>query len=254
MRHVEKRPAMCLSQSRDFRPLLLQVLTGCLALAAGASSQARQYGYPGTGNYQWGVGYGANYNYGYYRYGQGGFAGSPYNPTAQSQLNLGMTPAGYDIYRPPIGAVGQGASTNDLAGAAQAMQNQRQMQVMEPRFDVRKRTPRTLQAKSKQANKPLTRDQVLSPDGKVLWPTKAPGDGELGKSRAAAEAAIKTAYKEFNADGKASVQNLVEAKERLYAYGHPALEKAGRQNLAAAHSLHHFLFSLEQVLDSLGGV
>ncbi len=134
------------------------------------------------------------------------------------------------------------------------MQNQRQMQAMELRFDVRKRTPRTVHSKERQANKLLTRNQVLSSDGKVLWPSKAPNDGELGKSRAAAEAAIKVAYKEFKASGKASVQNVVEAKELLYSYGHPALDKAAGQSRQAAQSLHHFLSSLERTIDSLGGV
>ena len=97
---------------------------------------------------------------------------------------------------------------------------------MQPRYDVRKRTPRTVQSKDKQASKLLPRSQVLSPEGKVLWPAKAPAEGELGKSRAEVEAAIKAAVKETEGGGKASVQSVVEAKERLYAYGRPALEKA----------------------------
>ena len=115
-----------------------------------------------------------------------------------------------------------GGPTRSIKRPAQAMQTQRQMQAMEPRYDVRKKTPKSMQAKARQASKPLSRSQVLSSDGKVLWPGKAPSDGELGKSRAAAEEAIMAAYKEFKASGKASVQNVVEAKERLYAYGHPA--------------------------------
>ncbi len=165
-----------------------------------------------------------------------------------------MGPTPHEVYGTPGAEIYQGANPNPDEATMQAMQNQRQMQAMELRFDVRKKTPKTVQAKQRQASKLLTRSQVLSSDGKVLWPSKAPKDGELGKSRAAAEAAIAVAYKEFKAGGKASVQNVVEAKELLYSYGHPALDKAAGQSRPAAQSLWHFLSSLERAIDSLGGV
>ncbi len=245
---------MCLNRNRDFRSFYCRVLTGFLAVTAAASSQAQQFPGQGTANYNWGVPYGSNYNYGFMRYGQGGFTGSAYNAMPQPQYNAGMGTSPYDVYGTPGTQVYQGANPNLNEAAVQAMQNQQQMQAMELRFDVRKRTPRTVQAKQRQANKLLPRNQVIAADGKVLWPSKAPNDGELGKSRAAAEAAIKLAYKEFKADGKASVHNVVEAKELLYAYGHPAIDKAAGQSLKAAQSLHHFLTSLERAIDSLGGV
>jgi len=245
---------MCPNRNRDLRSLFRQVLTGLVAITAGTSSQAQQFPNQGTANYNWGVPYGANYNYGFMRYGEGGFGGSPYNAMVQSQLNMGMGPAPYGVYGPAAPETYQGANQNLQEAAMQAMQNHRQMQAMELRFDVRKRTPRTEQSKERQANRLLTRNQVLSSDGKVLWPSKAPSDGELGKSRAAAEAAIQVAYKEFKAGGKASVQNVVEAKELLYSYGHPALDKAAGQSRQAAQGLHHFLSSLERAIDSLDGV
>ncbi len=245
---------MCLNRNRDLRSIFRQILTGFMVITAGASSQAQQFPNQGTANYNWGVPYGSNYNYGFMRYGQGGFGGSPYNSMAQSELNMGMGSAPYDVYGTGAAALYQGANQNIPEAAMQALQNQQQMQAMELRFDVRKRTPRTVQSKERQANKLLPRNQVLSSDGKVLWPSKAPNDGELGKSRAAAEAAIQVAYKEFKAGGKASVPNVVEAKELLYSYGHPALDKAARQSRQAANGLHRFLFSLERAIDSLGGV
>jgi hypothetical protein len=245
---------MCLNRNRDLRSLFRLILAGILAITVAASSQAQQFPNQGTANYNWGVPYGSNYNYGFMRYGQGGFGGSPYNSMAQSEVNFGTGPTPYDVYGRAPAEVYQGANQNIQEAATQAMQHQRQMQAMELRFDVRKRTPRTVQAKERQANKLLPRNQVLSSDGKVLWPSKAPNDGELGKSRAAAEAAIKVAYKEFKVGGKASVQNVVDAKELLYSYGHPALDKAAGQSRQAAQGLHHFLSSLERAIDSLGGV
>jgi hypothetical protein len=246
---------MCLNRNRDLRSLYLQVLTGFLAIAAGSSSQAQQFPGYGTANYNWSIPYGSlNYNYGFMRYGQGYVGGSSYGSMMQPQYNVGMRPSPADVYGPATSEIYQGGNQSIQEAATQALQNQRQMQAMELRYDVRQMTPKTMQSKERQANRLLPRNQVISSDGKVLWPAKAPSDGDLGKSRAEAEAAIKVAYKEFKAGGKASVQNVVEAKELLYSYGHPALEKAAGQSRQAAKGLHHFLSSLERAIDSLGGV
>jgi hypothetical protein len=243
---------MCLNCYSDCRFLFRPALIGLLAFAAGASSQAQQFPNQGMANYNWGIPHGSlNYNYGFMRYDQGGSGGSSYNSVMQSEPNLGM---GMAPYGPAQAGIYQGVDPNGQEAVAQAMQTQRQMQAMEPRFDVRKKTRKSMSSKERQANKPLPRSQVLNPDGKVLWPAKAPADGELGKSRAAADAAIAAAYKEYKADGKVSVHNLVEAKESLYSYGHPALDKAAGQSRQTAQKLHQFLFSLEHALNSLGGV
>jgi hypothetical protein len=194
-----------------------------------------------------------NYNYGFSRYGMNGGTVATYDPMVQSQLNQAMRQAQGQTTNVPADP-DQVARLFNPDAFAQAAQGQRQNQAMQPRYDVRKRTPRTVQSKDKQASKLLPRSQVLSAEGQVLWPAKAPAEGELGKSRAAAEAAIKAAVKETEGGGKASVQNVVEAKDRLYAYGRPALEKAAAQSRQAAQGLLHFLTSLERVLDSLAGV
>ena len=152
------------------------------------------------------------------------------------------------------GGIYPGANPYVQEAAAQAMQTQRQMQAIEPRYDVRKKTPRTSQSKARQANTLLPLDKVLSSEGKVLWPGKVPSDGELGKSREAAEAAIDVAFKEFKAGGKASVQSVAEAKELLYDYGLPALRGLSAKNRPAAESLLRFFSSLEQTLNTLAGV
>ena len=86
-----------------------------------------------------------------------------------------------------------------------------------------------------------------------IWPTKSPSSNALDKARGAAEAAIRVAVKEFEADGKASIQSVAEAKSQLFAYGKPALEQLVRANRDEAKKLLKFLASLEQVLDSLAG-
>ena len=61
------------------------------------------------------------------------------------------------------------------------------------------------------------------------------------------------AVKEFEANGKASIQSVAEAKSQLLAYGKPALEQLVRSNRAEAKKLLKFLASLEQELNALAG-
>jgi hypothetical protein len=231
-------------------------MTICLVMLAGGVSQAQQFPYQSTPNFQYGAGdpYGINYNYDYMQYGLPGVGVSPWNPIVQAQLNLGMRTARYNMYNAWSAEMYEAANLYNQQAMAQSIENQRQMQAMQPRYDVRSRAPQSVGSKDRNNNQTLPRNEVLSPDGKVLWPGRAPNDSELAKLRAAADAAIRVVVKEFEATGKASVQSVVEAKELLYAYGKPALQKLAAENDAAARNLFRFLGSLEQLLDSLAGV
>ena len=229
---------MCLKRNRDLRSLFLPVLTGLLAITAGASSQAQQFPNQGTANYNWGVPYGSNYNYGFMRYGQGGFGGSSYNPMMQSQPNLGMGTAPYGGYGPAAAENYQGANPNNQEAAAQAMQNQRQMQAMELRFDVRKKTPKTVQSKERQANKLLTRNQVLSSDGKVLWPARAPATVSLASRERLPRRPSRPPSRSSRTTARPRSRTSSRPRICSTAYGHPALDKAARQSRQAAQSLH----------------
>jgi hypothetical protein len=99
----------------------------------------------------------------------------------------------------------------------------------------------------------LPRNEVLDKDGQVLWPSSLPSSETLDKAKAAAEAAIRVAVKEFEANGRASIQSVAEAKSQLFAYGKPALAQLVRANHDEAKKLLRFLASLEHVLDGLAG-
>jgi hypothetical protein len=224
--------------------------------ALAASSSAQPLPYQLTPNYNWGAGaYPMNYNWDYSRYGLPGVGVSPWNPIVQAQLNLGMQTARNDMYNAWTANMYQAANLYNQQAIAQQIENSRQMQqAMEPRYDVRKRVPRTPKTSEPPAPTPLPRNEVLSPDGSVLWPGRAPADGDLAKARSATEVAIRVVVKEFEANGKATVQSVVEAKERLAAYGQPALKKLAGENMDAAKNLLRFLASLEAVINSLAGV
>jgi hypothetical protein len=166
-----------------------------------------------------------------------------------------MQTARYDMYNAWTANMYQAANLYNQQAIAHQIENGRLMQqAMEPRYDVRKRVPRTPKTNEAPAPTPLPRNEVLSPDGSVLWPGRAPTDGDLSKARSAAEVAIRVVVKEFEANGKATVQSVVEAKERLAAYGQPALRKLAGENMDAAKNLLRFLASLEGVINSLAGV
>jgi hypothetical protein len=238
------------------RTLVAFVVGAALMSPAIDTASAQDLRYQNTPHYHLRAGdpYGINYNWDYMRYGLPGVGVSPFNPIVQAQLNLGMQTARYNAYNAWTANMYQAANLYNQQAIAQSIENQRQAQLLEPRYDVRDRTPRMSQSDRQPAATILPSSEVISPDGKVLWPGRAPAEGELAKKRAAAEAAILIAVKEFKSTGKASVRSVAEGKELLYAYGLPALLELGAKNRPAAESLLKFFSSLEQALNALAGV
>jgi hypothetical protein len=199
--------------------------------------------------------YGLNYNASAMSYGLPGVGVSPWSPIVQAQLNLGMRTARYNMYNAWTASNYQAANLYNQQAVAQALQNQKMMATMEPRYDVRTQEPAPSVANTgeNQGFKPLPKSQVFSPDGKVLWPSTAPTSGEFGKERAAADAAILATVQEFASTRRATIASVSEAKERLYAYGKPALRDLNRESRADAVTLLRFLASLELILDAMAG-
>jgi hypothetical protein len=193
------------------------------------------------------------YNQGYAQYGLPGVGVSPWNPIVQAQLNLGMRTARYNMYSAWADQSNAAANLYYQQAVNQQLQNQQQLQAMQVRYDVQTRAPRPVSSVNPEAKKLLAKGDVLKASGEVAWPEGAPASDSLDKARSGAEAAIRVAVKEFEADGKASIQSVAEAKSQLLAYGKPALEQLARANRAEANKLLKFLASLEQVLNSLAG-
>jgi hypothetical protein len=211
------------------------------------------WSYSGPPNYNWGYGGPIYYNPTYAQYGLPGVGVSPWDPIVQAQLNLGMKTARYQMYDAWANQANAAANLFNQQAIAQAMQNAGQQQAVTPRYDVRQRVPRPASASQENAPKLLPRNQVLNDDGQVLWPSSAPTSGAFGRSRAAAEAAILVAVREFQAGGKATIQSVAEAKSLLVAYGKPVLQETLQTSRTQARRLLAFFTSLEQVLNSLAG-
>jgi hypothetical protein len=247
---------MCFTQRSALGRLLARAITLGLILIAGGVGNAQQYPYQSSPNFEYGSidPYGINYSYDYMRYGPAGVGVSPWNPIVQAQLNLGMRTARYNSFNARSAGLDQAANLYNQQAVTQAIENQRQLEAMQPRNDARSQGSRTVRSSERENRETLPRNQVVSPDGKVLWPGRAPNDGDLAKARSAADAAVRVAVREYEANGKAALQSVVAAKELLYVYGKPAIQKLAAKNGAAAQSLFKFLSNLEQLLDSLAGV
>jgi hypothetical protein len=232
------------------RTTLFVVAAAAFALAPAASAQYSPLPYS---NYNWNDYSGMmNYNYDYSRLGLPGVGVSPWDPILQAQLNIGLQQAQYNMYTAWAQQAAGIANLYNQQAIAQAQQNAEKEQVLHARYDVRNRLPRPAQHAT-QVPKPLPRNKVLKVNGDVIWPSQPPSSDRLDKSRYAAEAAIRVAVKEYEANGKASVQSVAEAKSQLFAYGKPVLEQLARASRSEAQKLLTFFISLEHVLDELAG-
>ncbi len=224
-----------------------------VSLAAGTALPAQTTAGPYQ-NYNWGQYYGMPYyNPGYAQYGFPGVGVSPWNPIVQAQLNLGLKTARYNMYSAWADQSNAAANLYYQQATAQAIQNAQQQQLVQPRYDVRTRQPGPAGTSESTVPKHLPRNEVLADDGSVRWPASMPSSEMLDKKKSAAESAIRVAVKEFEQNGKATIQSVGEAKSELFEYGKPALEQLVRANRDEAKKLLKFLASLEHVLNGLAG-
>jgi hypothetical protein len=236
-------------------PLQNRVLAVALVafVFAPAPNASAQYSPLPYSNYNWNNYTGMmNYNYDYSRYGLPGVGVSPWDPILQAQLNLGLKTARYNMYTAWASQAAGVANLYNQMAIAQAQQNAQNNQTMQPRYDMRNRLLRPAPP-ANPVPKPLPRNTVLKVNGDIIWPSPPPSSDTLDKNRFAAEAAIRVAVKEFEANGKASIQSVAEAKSQLFAYGKPMLEQLARSNRAEAQKMLTFFISLEHVLDELAG-
>jgi hypothetical protein len=246
------RPLFLLGRRHPLDAFVIAAALGAfvLTLAPAASAQYSPLPYS---NYNWNDYSGMmNYNYDYSRFGLPGVGVSPWDPILQAQLNLGLKQARYNMYTAWANQAAGVANLYNQQAIAQAQQNAQNDQTMQPRYDMRNRLLRPAPP-AQPVPKPLPRNKVLKVNGDIIWPSPPPSSDTLDKNRFAAEAAVRVAVKEFEANGKASVQSVAEAKSQLFAYGKPVLEQLARSNRAEAQNLLTFFISLEHVLDELAG-
>jgi hypothetical protein len=92
---------------------------------------------------------------------------------------------------------------------------------------------------------------VFDNDGKILWPSTIPGDPAAAELRRAAEAAVRAVVRESKSTGHASVQPVIDAKNKLSAFERKALPEVKAKNATDAAALETFFHDLDKALDAL---
>jgi hypothetical protein len=88
-------------------------------------------------------------------------------------------------------------------------------------------------------------ETFFNADEQLVWPAEAPAEGDLLAKRMATDEASRAALRERKAQGYATIGTVTDARNRLLAYGHPALA------LVASTSTPRVADSFQQFLNSL---
>lgn len=99
----------------------------------------------------------------------------------------------------------------------------------------------------------LPREQVLTEDGKVLWPDNTPSDKELDPLREAVDTAFRdvAADREKHKRGNITIRDAVHARGKLVSFAAPAVEKLSEERSNDVADFQVFLGSLDFALRSM---
>ena len=99
----------------------------------------------------------------------------------------------------------------------------------------------------------LSRDAIMDADGNLRWPAPAPNDGDLASDRKALDAAVqKVAADAKGPGGRAPIRDVVDARDKLYAYGNKAMQQVHTNDPPNASGVARFLNSLDHALLAMG--
>jgi hypothetical protein len=97
----------------------------------------------------------------------------------------------------------------------------------------------------------VPRDQLLSDDGTILWPSDTPDDAAVAGTRKAAEDAVRGVVSASHAYGQATVRQVVDAKNKLNAFTRKALPIVMARNVGDSHGLETFIVELGKTLQTM---
>lgn len=97
----------------------------------------------------------------------------------------------------------------------------------------------------------IPRGELLTDDGKILWPSATPNDPNVAASRKAAEAAVSDAVQESIKYEHATVRKVADARNKLTAFARQALPALKARNAADADGLERFIVELQKTLATL---
>lgn len=203
-------------------------------------------------------GYGYGYGYGGYAGSYGGFGNigmSLYDQEIAKQQMYAESVSRYQLQTAQAAEAYQSASLMQQKAIATAMENERRAQALDEKNYRQAKDAQAEQLAERRTYVATHMDELFDPEGKVRWPEGAPVGGDLAARLQEANAAIQAANQEYRSKGQAGVQDVVEAKRALYAYGHPALDRLRSSGVLRSRyaPMLAFLQGLDAALDVLGG-
>lgn len=174
--------------------------------------------------------YGRTYHRGYPGYGNG------YN--INNGLQGGYRGPGRFAVRPPVPSAP--LTYNNLGGLAQIIT---QVPGWNRTTGQQRPRPRPLPT--------VPRDQLLTSDGKILWPGATPEDAAVSGTRKPAEEAVRDVVDAGRVSGHATVRQVVDAKVKLAAFSRLALPIVKAKNAADSAALERFIVELEKTLQTI---
>lgn len=209
------------------------VLVGVWAIGVGRVDaqlvRATPPGYPNVGQFEsYGVGGGS-----YGGLGASSFYGSGYG-IGSGQVGTGYRAAN-QFSRPPLLNTASRTTTNygPLFNAITSI----------PGWNATSRGPRP----RPYPRPTVPRDQLLSDNGKILWPTAAPDT----PTRHAADDAVQAVVREARDANQAAIRRVIDARNKLTAYARESLSSVKARNAADADGLERFIVELQKTLQTM---
>jgi hypothetical protein len=174
-----------------------------------------------------------------------GYGDNAWSDPIGRQQQYALANSRYDLQNAQANEAYAKANFFQQAAIATALQNQNAGQAPEIRERYNARTARPKgAARAPKADAPLSLDKLMTRQGAILWPDKAPKND----ARAAVDEAIAKLAQQFATDGKADVQDVNAARDALHAYGQPALNKLRKDHPTLSPAFRTFLNSLDATL------
>jgi hypothetical protein len=192
---------------------------------------------------------------GFYGYGYGFMGGFNYVPSPGDFVNQHALSNAARAGQPP--------SNNVYAGNPNSYLNRVRDNGFVPSYDVARHAPAASRAAPRvspgeqvvaQAAAPIPRPVVplasfFNDAKQLVWPSNAPVEGDLQQKRDTSDESCRVVLAEYQAQGRATIGSVTDSRQKLIAYGQPALQAIRTSStVRVADTFHLFLLSLYESL------
>jgi hypothetical protein len=188
----------------------------------------------------------------YLEYGgaaMGGIGMSPWDQQMYKDQFYALNASRYNVANAEAVRAYEAANLANQQAQATAISNAERVAALQEKFESSPKFKAYQAANRYQGVDPMPLDQLLSSDGTILWPEVVLQTQDVSGRRAAADKAVKTLFTEARSTGTPSIRSINQARDRLVAFGRPALSRSMPRS---AHvKLRQFLVNLDIVLEDM---